>query len=101
MTAEQWIKFERASQEISARIEKNPQMLMQLQAVETHQLSWIMVHAALCLALNHPHFIEGRELIEEFTEALGKALVQWGIMTADELNILSKVEKEIARCSVA
>jgi hypothetical protein len=63
--------------------------------VKANLLTWITVHGNLCLALRHPQNIgSSRKLAVEFTKALGKALVEWGALTPEQLEETEKLEAE-------
>lgn len=63
--------------------------------VSASLLTWITVHGNLCLALRHPQNRgPSRKLAVEFTKALGKALVEWGALTPEQLKEAEKLEAE-------
>jgi hypothetical protein len=63
--------------------------------VKANLLTWITVHGNLCLALRHPLNIgPSRKWAVEFTKALGKALVEWGALTPEQLEETEKLEAE-------
>jgi hypothetical protein len=63
--------------------------------VKANLLTWITVHGNLCLALRHPQNRgPSRKWIVDFTKALGKALVEWGALTPQQLEEAEKLEAE-------
>jgi hypothetical protein len=60
-----------------------------------HGLAWMAVHGNLQLALRHPRNTgPSREIMVEFVERLGVALVDWGILSEAELELSKRVERE-------
>lgn len=69
--------------------------LQTAQEIIAQRSLWLTVHGALCLALRHPHFTgPSREEIKSFVASLGKGLVDWGILSPDELELVNKTEAE-------
>jgi hypothetical protein len=63
--------------------------------VKANLLMWVTVHGNLCLALRHPQNRgPSREWVVEFTKALGKALVEWGALTPEQLEEAERIEAE-------
>jgi hypothetical protein len=63
--------------------------------VKANLLTWVTVHGNLCLALRHPQNRgSSREWAVKFTKALGKALVEWGALTPEQLEEAEKLEAE-------
>jgi hypothetical protein len=63
--------------------------------VKANLLTWITVHGNLCLALRHPQNRgPSRKLAVDFVKALGKALVEWGALTPEQLEDAERVEAE-------
>jgi hypothetical protein len=63
--------------------------------VKANLLTWITVHGNLCLALRHPQNQgPSRKVAVMFTKALGKALVEWGALTPEQLEEAEKLEAE-------
>ncbi len=60
------------------------------------KISWIgllATHGALCLALRHPHFNgHSRQLVVCVTKQLGKYLLDYGILTPEQLEEAMQLE---------
>jgi len=64
-------------------------------SITTNQLTWLAVHGNICLALRHPQNIgASRPLVEKFVKELGKKLVEWRVVTQEELEAAEKLERE-------
>lgn len=73
----------------------------QLRAMEIeHEISvdgltWATVHGCLLLALRHPGYTgPSRMVAQDFAGRLGAHLVEWGILTEEELTAAAQVEAE-------
>lgn len=74
-------------------------------------LTWMAVHGYLCLGLRHPatrgSTHPSHAVVQDFVEALGEHLVDVGLLTADELALVQRVEAdeqpacEVCRCTDA
>jgi len=63
-----------------------------------HGIAWMAVHGNLQLALRHPRNTgPSREIMLEFVERLGMALVDWGILSEAELALSKQVEREATK----
>jgi hypothetical protein len=61
--------------------------------IEADLLTWMAVHGNLLLALRHPENTgESRQIVERFVEALGKRLIEGGIISQAELELTKAVE---------
>lgn len=61
-------------------------------------LTWMAIHGYLCLGLRHPG-TQGaghpsHAMVRDFVEQLGEHLVDIGLMTADEVSMVQRVEAE-------
>jgi len=64
-------------------------------SVTTNLLTWLAIHGNLCLALRHPaNKGPSRPLVVNFTKQLGKKLVEWGVLTHQQLKSAEKLEIE-------
>lgn len=58
-------------------------------------LDWMTVHGNLCLALRHPQNKgESRALVVSMVYKLGTLLIKEGILTAEEMNMATRLEQE-------
>jgi len=63
-------------------------------SVEVNGLMWIAIHGNLQLALRHPHNTgPSRTLVLAFVLELGDRLVEWGVLTAEELQLSRLMEQ--------
>jgi hypothetical protein len=70
-------------------------MKMSVGIVKADLLTWMIVHGNLCLALRHPQNRgPSRNVAVMLTKALGKALVEWGALTSEQLEEAEKLEAE-------
>lgn len=64
-------------------------------SVETSSLVWMAIHGSICLALRHPAYTgPSRELVVAFVLELGNQLVEHGVLTKAELELVYRVERE-------
>jgi len=64
-------------------------------SIMTNQLTWLAVHGNICLALRHPQNKgASRRLVEKFVKELGNKLVEWKVITQQELEATEKLEQE-------
>lgn len=63
------------------------------QPVIADRLTWLAVHGSICLALRHPDY-QGptRQMMLEFVHQLGRGLVEWECLTAEELAWIERTE---------
>jgi hypothetical protein len=73
-----------------------PEELVQKQvSVTTNLLTWLAIHGNLCLALRHPQNRgPSRQYVTNFTKNLGKKLVEWEVITEQQLEATEKLEME-------
>lgn len=63
--------------------------------ITTNQLTWLAIHGNLCLALRHPQNKgASRQLVINFVNHLGSKLVEWQVITIEELEAAHKLERE-------
>jgi hypothetical protein len=63
--------------------------------VETNGLTWMAVHGAICLGCRHPHYVgPSRILVVAFVRELGQRLVEAGVLTKDEVQMIERLEQE-------
>lgn len=76
--------------------EKRAQILVsRTGTVTANLLTWITVYGNVCLALRHPQNKgPSRGYAVEFVKKLGRALVEWGALTEEELKDAEKLERE-------
>lgn len=64
-------------------------------SIETAGLVWMALHGTICLELRHPAYTgPSRPLVVSFVRELGMCLVQWGVLTAAELEAVENFERE-------
>jgi hypothetical protein len=64
-------------------------------SIESPGLVWMAVHGTLCLGLRHPAYVgPSRALTENFVKELGQQLVEWKVLTAEELAEVERVERQ-------
>lgn len=71
-------------------------------AVEMELLSWMAVHGAICLALRHPRMSApshrtSRAMLLAFIEGLETLMRERGLLTADEIHQVHRVEDDARR----
>jgi len=70
-------------------------ILLRPHAVEASGLLWMAIHGNLCLALRHPSNVgESRDLVVDFVKRLGRLLVEWSVLTEEQLRYTERVEVE-------
>lgn len=58
-------------------------------------LEWAGVHGNLCLGLRHPENVgPSRDLMVRFVKRLGKLLVEWDVLTQEQLEYAQRTEQE-------
>ena len=63
-------------------------------SIETSGLVWMALHGTLCLGLRHPKYVgASRQLVVEFVNELGRQLVEWGVLTSEELASVARQEQ--------
>jgi len=63
--------------------------------VTTNLLTWLAIHGNLCLALRHPkNSGPTRQYIIKFVKELGQKLVEWKVITPQELQAAEHLEQE-------
>lgn len=73
----------------------NPAVALEKTKVEATLLDWMTVHGNLCLALRHPQNSgPSRATVVKMIHVLGKLLVDKGMLTQEELNFATRVERE-------
>ena len=79
---------------VSERFE-NVEALKRDTAVIASGLEWAGVHGNLCLGLRHPLNVgTSRDLMVRFVKRLGKNLVEWGVLTREQLELAERTERE-------
>jgi len=69
----------------------NDEVMLSVKLVE----AWLTVHGYLCLALRHPkNRGPSREHLVKFVKRLGRVLVEWRVLTEEQLRHIEKVEVE-------
>lgn len=64
-------------------------------SIESSGLVWMAVHGAISLALRHPAYSgPSRQLLLCFVRQLGITLVDCGVLTAEELEVVENFERE-------
>jgi hypothetical protein len=80
---------------MTARFMASPGVIIKPRTIEASGVVWVTVHGLLCLALRHPEMTgDSRKIALEFVSNLGRGLVAWGILTADELTLVEQTEAE-------
>ena len=84
---------EQMIEDFIARAKVNRENFAVDQPIIAERLVWLGVHGALCLALRHPQFNTATAgMVRQFVHQLGDGLVDWGILTPDELDYLQRTE---------
>ena len=74
---------------------KPEEMVNSYTSMETNFLTWLTIHGNLCLALRHPQNVGlSRAYIVAFVKRLGRKLVEWGVITEEQLRHIERVEIE-------
>lgn len=74
---------------------KPEEMVKKAAVVKADLLTWLAIHGNLCLALRHPgNTGKSRPYVIAFTKSLGKKLVEWGVVTEEDLRATEKLEIE-------
>ena len=74
---------------------KPKDMVQSYVAIESNLVTWLGIHGNLCLALRHPQNVgESRAYIVAFVKRLGRKLVEWGVITEEQLRHIERVEIE-------
>jgi len=69
--------------------------LLGVKGIRATGLAWMAVHGNLCLALRHPENVgEARDLVVDFVKRLGRLLVEWGVMTEEQIRYTERVEAD-------
>ncbi len=64
-------------------------------SVETNLLTWLAIHGNLCLALRHPQNKgASRPLVMKFVKELGDKLLEWKVITEEQLAAAQCLEQE-------
>jgi hypothetical protein len=60
--------------------------MIEPRAIETNGITWLAVHGVLSLGLRHPDYTgPSREIVASFIQELGFRLIEWGVLTEEEM----------------
>lgn len=85
----------REKKELINQVPTDPAFWRQRVTLNLDALTLLSVHGSLCLALRHPQNKgESRHIVVSFVKQIGQHLVNLGLLTAEQLRQIERIEAE-------